>query len=359
MSSGKNQGGGNGEGFVEYMMPRERVLAALNREEVDRPPVSNPTSVATVDFMDLVEAPFPEAHRNAEAMARLAATGYTELGFDSVMPVFTIIQESSALGCDIQWEEKDNWATVRMHKPICKEPEDIKISDDLLTHNDTKTVLDALTILKKEYGDQVAVIGKTMGPWSLCYHLFGITEFLLMTVDNPDKVKKILDILKESTVMFGQAQIDAGADALTLPDHATGDLVSADYYKDFLKDLHIEFKERIKCPLILHICGKTVDRIPYIAETGFNCFHFDSLNDPKEAMEAAGENLALVGNVNNPVTLYTKGPEEVRKEVYRAMDAGVDIIAPECAIPLRTTIENLKEIPIAVKDYCKEHYPQK
>ena len=89
------------------MTSRERVLAALRNEQTDRTPVCNPTSVATVELMDLVDAPFPQANREPELMARLAATGYTELGFDSIMPVFTIIQESSALGCKIQWEQKN------------------------------------------------------------------------------------------------------------------------------------------------------------------------------------------------------------------------------------------------------------
>ena len=80
------------------MTSRERVLAALERKPVDRTPCCNPTSLATVELMDLVDAPFPQANREPELMARLAATGYTELGFDSIMPVFTIIQESSALG---------------------------------------------------------------------------------------------------------------------------------------------------------------------------------------------------------------------------------------------------------------------
>ena len=90
------------------MTSRERVLAALARQPVDRTPVCNPTSVATVELMDLVGAHFPDANRDAEKMARLAATSYTELGFDTIMPVFSIIQESSALGCKMQWEEKDN-----------------------------------------------------------------------------------------------------------------------------------------------------------------------------------------------------------------------------------------------------------
>ena len=99
------------------MTSRQRVLAALRREPVDRTPVCNPTSVATVELMDLADAYFPEANRNPELMARLAATGHTELGFDSIMPVFSIIQESSALGCKIQWEQKDNWPTVKMAEP--------------------------------------------------------------------------------------------------------------------------------------------------------------------------------------------------------------------------------------------------
>ena len=109
------------------MTSRQRVLAALRREPVDRTPVCNPTSVATVELMDLADAYFPEANRNPELMARLAATGHTELGFDSIMPVFSIIQESSALGCKIQWEQKDNWPTVKMREPIWQDADDIRI----------------------------------------------------------------------------------------------------------------------------------------------------------------------------------------------------------------------------------------
>ena len=48
---------------TKSMTGRERVLAALHNEPTDRTPVCNPTSVATVELMDLVEAPFPEANR--------------------------------------------------------------------------------------------------------------------------------------------------------------------------------------------------------------------------------------------------------------------------------------------------------
>ena len=341
-------------GAVGPMTGRERVLAALNLEPVDRTPVCNPTSVATVELMELVDAPFPEANREPELMARLAATGYTELGFDTIMPVFSIIQEASALGCKIQWEQKDNWPTVKMREPIWEDVEDIQIPEDFLTHQDTNCVLEAIRILKDEYGDEVAVIGKTMGPWSLGYHCFGVEPFLLMSLDDPDKTKKCLDRMKKATIDFGVAQIEAGADALTLPDHATGDLVSGEYYERYLRDLHIEFVEEIPIPLILHICGRTVDRMEFIAQTGMAAFHYDSKNEPGESMEAMKQRISLVGNINNPETLFSKGPREVREEVVQNLESGVQLIGPECAIPLQASIDNLKEIPRAVRDWHKE-----
>ena len=339
---------------VEPMVGRERVLAALRKEPVDRTPCCNPTSVATVELMDLVDAHFPAANRDAEKMARLAATGYTELGFDSIMPVFSIIQDSAALGCKIQWEQKDNWPTVKMREPIWEEPEDIRIPADFLTHPDTKCVLDAISILKRQYGDEVAIIGKTMGPWSLGYHCFGVEPFLLMSLDDPEKTKLCLDRMKEATVQFGVAQIEAGADAITLPDHATGDLVSGEYYERFLKDLHTEFAERIPIPIILHICGRTVDRMGFIAQTGMAAFHYDSKNKPAESVREIDDRIALVGNINNPETLFSKGPDVVRQEVFNNLEAGIDMVGPECAVPLQTSLENLKEIPRAVGAWHRE-----
>ena len=60
-------------------------------------------------------------------------------------------------------------------------------------------------------------------------------------------------------MLFGQAQMDAGADALAFPYHATGDLVSGEYYRRFLRDIHGGMAERLPVPLILRICAKTVN----------------------------------------------------------------------------------------------------
>jgi methylthiol:coenzyme M methyltransferase len=336
---------------VPTMTSRQRVLAALRGEPVDRTPLVNPTSLATVELMDLVDSPFPAANREPELMARLAATGHTELGFDTIMPVFSIIQESSALGCKLQWEQKDNWPTVRMAEPIYHSPDDIHVPDDWMEHPDAQCVLEAIKLLREQFGDEVAIVGKTMGPWSLAYHTFGVEPFLLMSLDSEEKTKQVLDRLKRVTIEYGIAQAEAGADAVTLPDHATGDLVSGEYYKRYLQEMHAEFAEQIPIPIILHICGRTVDRMGYIADTGMAAFHYDSKNAPAESMEAVDGKIRLVGNVNNPDTLYSKGADRVREEVRANLEAGVQMVGPECAIPLQTPIESLRAIREAVLEW--------
>ena len=80
-------------------------------------------------------------------------------------------------------------------------------------------------------------------------------------------------------------------------------------------------------------------------------FHFDSKNDPAASVQAVEDRIALVGNVNNPVTLLHGSPAEVRQAVHSALDAGVPLIAPECAVPLNTPVDNLAEIPRAVREF--------
>ena len=128
-------------------------------------------------------------------------------------------------------------------------------------------------------------------------------------------------------------------------------MVSGEYYRRFLLEIHQEMAERLKVPLILHICGNTLDRLDYIAQSGMASFHFDSKNDPQEAMDVAAGRIGLVGNINNPETLYARGPAKVREEVFACLDAGVQMIAPECAVPLATRLENLMAIPQAVKEW--------
>jgi [methyl-Co(III) methanol-specific corrinoid protein]:coenzyme M methyltransferase len=70
--------------------------------------------------------------------------------------------------------------------------------------------------------------------------------------------------------------------------------------------------------------------------------------DARKAVQAAGH-MPLVGNVNNPETLLRGTAADVEREARYAVEAGVRVVGPECAVPLRTPIENLQAIHRAVE----------
>ena len=338
---------------MERMTGKQRFLAALNGEPVDRPPAASIVSVISYDLMDAVGPHFPAANVEPEPMATLAAGAHEVLGFDSVMPIFSIAQEAVALGCEVDWTDDSMMPTPLSHP---WEDRDVEIKlpdgfpDSFLNDKYVVCAVEAIRLLKKHFGDEVMILGKVMGPWTLSYHLYNVQEFLMDTLADPDRVRRSLDVLQQVPVLFAKAQLEAGADAIVWADHATGDLVRNTMYRDFLLPMHQQLVPQVPAPVILHCCGPTLDRIQYFREAGFKAFHFESQVKPDKAVTEAAGKIKLAGNINNPVTLFSRGPDEVRMEAQRAIDAGVDIIAPECAVPLQTTLANLKEIVATCED---------
>ena len=323
--------------------------AMFNGRKGPRPPVLNPTSIVCEDLMDASGVNFPEAHLDADAMAELALAGHEIVGFDSVMPEFSVQQEAAALGCEMDWGGRDRMPDSKSFPHA--DFSDIDIPENILEKPSLRVVLDALSILRKHVGGKVAIVGKVMGPWTMSYHMAGTQNFLLqLGLEEKEKINKMLRQLMPVTIAFANAQFQAGADIVVLADHATGNLVGNYHYKEYLLPLHREITEKIKGPLILHVCGNCSDRLDLFAESGVDAYHFEWQVDAKMAVETVGDRISLVGNINNPEVLFQGTPEDVRRQVRYAIEAGVNMIGPECAIPLSTPFENLKAIVAAAHE---------
>jgi len=148
--------------------------------------------------------------------------------------------------------------------------------------------------------------------------------------------------LKSITIAFAKAQLEAGADALTLADHCTRDLCSPETYHVFVQEIHHELHECIPGQLILHICGDTSDRIEYISRTGIECFHFDSKVPASEARTLAGDRLSLMGGTSNIDVILNGNAESIAMDVREKIRNSIDILGPECAVPLNASCKNLQ-----------------
>jgi MtaA/CmuA family methyltransferase len=337
----------------ESMKAKERVMAIFEGRDTDRPAVINPTSVITMDSMKAIGVKFPDVHLDGEKMAAAAATGHDLCGFDSVMPKFSVVQSAAALGATVEWGSGDSMPIIRKH-PI-KDPDQFRIPDDFFDRTPVKAVLDAIRLLKKRYQGEVAVIGKVFGPWTTAYNMCGTEEFLLETALDSERARDFLEVFKPVGIKFAEAQFEAGADIIMWADHVSGDLCSPNAYKELLLPIHQEINRELlhkQGPVILHACGKTIDRMKYFAESGFEAFHFDTRNDVREALREVDGKILLTGGVNNPNVLLKGTPEDVRKQVREHLEAGIRLISPECAIPVITPNSNLRAIVEAVKEYA-------
>jgi len=313
-----------------------------------RPAAGNPTSIACHELMDQVGVSFPAAHLDPNAMAELALAGHELVGFDTVMPEYSVVQEAAAMGAQVDWGDRDRMPDVKDFPNA--DFSDVVVPADLLEKPACRVVLDALSILRRHVGGRAAVVGKVMGPWTMSYHMAGTQNFLLAVgMGETAKVTRMLRQLMPVTIAFINAQFAAGADIVVLADHATRNLVGPHHYEQLLLPIHQEITAQAGGPLILHVCGNCSDRLELFARTGVDAYHFEWAIDSREAVQRVGDRISLVGNVNNARTLLQGTPEDVYQQARYAIEAGVNIIGPECAIPLSTPLENLKAIVAAAR----------
>ncbi|MDP6722949.1 MAG: uroporphyrinogen decarboxylase family protein, partial [Pirellulaceae bacterium] len=140
----------------------------------------------------------------------------------------------------------------------------------------------------------------------------------------------------------------AGADVLTVAEGAMGDLVSGEYYRRFLLELHREMAERLDVPLVVHICGDSTKVLKLYADTGADLVEIDNMVDLSTAHQKIGDRVTLVGNVHTVNDLFRGTPESVRVASQRCIQAAGGghgfILGSGCLVPRNTPIENVREM---------------
>jgi len=229
------------------MTHKERMLAALAGKPVDRVPVFSANQTATYDQMDASGAAWPDAHQKAEPMAKLALAAYTELGFDAVRQTM----ESEALGCTIKYAGREGIPRIDVHAYHIGDP--ISLPDDFLERGRLPELIEAVRILKREVGDEVAVMGNVVGPFSIVANLIGITDALKASFKKPESLVELMDVAEQAGTLLGKALVDAGADIIVIEDMmASIDVISPPIYRNLAKPY--EVRQIAICPPCRQSC---------------------------------------------------------------------------------------------------------
>ncbi len=331
---------------------KTRLLAALEGKPVDKVPVCSLTQTGIVELMEVVGAPWPEAHTNPELMAKLAIANHELSGLEAVRVPYCLTVLVEAMGCEINMGTKNRQPSVTAH-PYPKDLEGAAVPADLLQRGRIPVVLEAIKIIREKVGPAVPIIGGMEGPITVASDLVSVKSFMKWSLKKTDLFEQALDLVTEAAIMYANALVEAGADIISVADPvASPDLLSPDSFKKFLKARLQKFSYSVDSVTVLHICGNVNPILSDMADCGFEGLSVEEkIGSPKKAKEVIGNRARFVGNISSPFTLLPGPVDKIKAEARQALAEGVDVLAPGCGIAPMTPLENIKAMVAARNEY--------
>ncbi len=193
---------------------------------------------------------------------------------------------------------------------------------------DLKYVVDAVALIRRELGGRVPLIGFAGSPWTVGTYMVeggGSKNFAHikgMLYAEPALLHRMLDVVTRATIVYLNAQIDSGAQAVMVFDTWGGALAPAQY-REFSLDYMARIvagvtheREGRRVPVVLFTKGggRWLD---HMAATGADAIGVDWTTDLADARALTAGKVALQGNLD-PCVLYAQ-PEVIRQEVARVL----------------------------------------
>jgi [methyl-Co(III) methanol-specific corrinoid protein]:coenzyme M methyltransferase len=194
-------------------------------------------------------------------------------------------------------------------------------------------VVDAIKELKETVGDEVAVGGWVLGPYTLAGQLFELDDLFKKSFKKPDAVHNALDVLEGFLIDLAALYREAGADYMTVREMGGGgDILSPRMFGSLIQPHLRKIFAALDSPKILHICGDTNLIIEQMADCGADAVSVDQKNDLRETRKKLGDDVILLGNLDPYNVLVAGTLEEIDGAVKDIIDSKVNAVWPGCDI---------------------------
>ena len=196
--------------------------------------------------------------------------------------------------------------------------------------SDLKYVIDAVALIRRELDGRVPLIGFAGSPWTVGTYMVeggstkSFSHIKRMMYAAPAELHRLLELLARATIVYLNAQIAAGAQAVMVFD-TWGGILTPRQYQEF--SLH--YMEQIVAGLTRTADGRRVPNIVFtkgggawlerIAAIGCDAVGVDWTTDLATARALVADRVALQGNLD-PSALFAP-PEALRAETLRVLDS--------------------------------------
>lgn len=322
----------------------ENLKAALNGEEVEKVPAISATAAAVEEAFPAAGVTWPDAHKDAEQMAKLGVSLHEQVGLECARIPFDLTAEAEAFGCEVDLGDMENTPTLRSNAPI-DDPDDLEVPDDFVNNGRLPVILKSIEILKNEYPDVPVVVGMA-GPFTLTGHLLGVEDLVKMLKTDSFVVEDAVDVALEAQIELVDAFNESGVDVICVADPTSSpELLDPNDFSEFAQPALEDLSAEMEMDSILHICGNSRPILEDMLDCGFNGISVEEAVNMEEAQELRADidaDTVMVGNISTSQTLFSKTPADVKAEVTQALERGTNVLAPSCGIAPKSPLANIK-----------------
>jgi len=325
------------------MNSRETILALFDGQHPSSIPAFSGLTHVTAAGLEREGLSFHEVHRDADKLARAAASTFRLTGLPSAALPLDLCVEAEALGAEVDFREQGLYEFPRVAKPPYQTLE-VLLETDLRGPGRISLVCEAIAKLKADIGAEAIIGGILPGPFTLL--LFLVESGMLFTEmkRTPQTVQQVLFHLSSFLSQVGHAYHSAGADFLTIHDMGgSPGFLGPKRFADFVLPAQQRLITALPKPRVLSLCGNTNDVMHLLAQSGAEAISVDQTND-LVASRAALPHTLLFGNLDPVETLSRGDQAQVQAAADEVRAAGVDALWPGCDLYPPTPLENLRAL---------------
>ena len=223
-----------------------------------------------------------------------------------------------------------------------------------------------IDLVLQRAGPRLSVHSEIFSPFTQLMELFGYQQALMYLLDEPDRVKAILQAYTEGAADLGVRQARRGVDAVLMSSaFAGGGFISPRQYEQFVLPYEQRVVSRVKAEGVFvytHTCGDIGDRLEQMTDTGID--GIDTLDPPPlgsvdlaDAKVRIGDRVFFKGNVDPVHTLLEGTPQQVYNDAMYRLKVGSPgsgyILSSACSVSPRVAPENLAMLVKASRDFAK------
>ena len=217
----------------------------------------------------------------------------------------------------------------------------------------------------REFRDEYWVVGVTVTTiWETAWALRGYQQLLMDTVADPEIAEAVLEIPFRYHLAAAERLAAMGIDMLWTGDDIgsqKGMLIAPASWRRFLKPRMAELVARVKAidPAIkvaYHTDGDVREVLPELIEIGIDVLNpvQPACMDPAELKRDYGDRLLFWGSIDEQHTLPFGSPDDVRAELRRRLTTigrgGGLILGPTHHVQLDTSLENFWAMVDTIRD---------